>query len=161
MAFTLQNTFNPSSARRLTSALACALLGLLYCTASWAKLDGDLASVQADQQAWGASTNQTTLASGATLFTQTLPEGVTVRQYVGTDGRVVAVGWDGPTLPDFARLLGTHFSIYLDAVRQQKRGVSVQGATLVIESGGRMGSFAGRAYLPGQLPARLSAQDIR
>lgn len=146
---------------RLASVRVCVLWGLLCCTPSWAKLDGDLASVQADQQAWGASTSQTTLATGATLFTQVLPEGVTVRQYVGTDGRVFAVGWDGPTLPDFARLLGTHVSIYADAVRQQKRGVSVQGATLVIESGGRMGSFAGRAFLPGQLPARLSAQDIR
>lgn len=146
---------------RLASALGCALLGLLCCTPSWAKLGGDLASVQADQQAWGASASQTTLASGATLFTQTLPQGVTVRQYADANGLVFAVGWDGPTLPDFARLLGTHFSSYADAVRQQKRGVSVQGATLVIESGGRMGSFAGRAFLPGQLPARLSAQDIR
>jgi hypothetical protein len=80
---------------------------------------------------------------------------------VDANGRVFAVGWEGPTLPDFARLLGTHFSRYADAVRQQKRGVSVQAATLVIESGGRMGSFAGRAFLPAQLPARLNAQDIR
>ncbi len=135
-------------------------LGLLWASSAWAALGGDLASVQADQQAWAASSSQSVLA-GATLYSQTLPNGVTVRQYLDASGHVFAVGWSGPVLPDFARLLGLHFQAYADALRQQKHGVSVQGAALVIESGGMMRAFSGRAYLPGQLPAALTAQDIR
>jgi hypothetical protein len=80
---------------------------------------------------------------------------------VDHDGLVFAVAWEGPLLPDFARLLGSAYPVYQEALRQQKRGVSVQGAELVIESGGMMRAFNGRAYLPGRLPAGLTAQDIR
>jgi hypothetical protein len=123
-------------------------------------LGADLASVEADQKAWDASSTQAVLA-GATRLTQTLPDGITVRQYVDASGCVFAVAWEGPVLPDFVRLLGAHFAVYAQAVRQQKHGVSVRGADLVIESGGMMRSFSGRAYLPGKLPAGLSQQDLR
>jgi len=135
-------------------------LSLLWAQGAWAALGSDQASVQADQQAWAASSGQSVLA-GATLYSQTLPNGVTVRQYLATSGTVFAVAWSGPVLPDFARLLGVHFQTYAEALRQQRRGVSVQGAALVIESGGMMRAFSGRAYLPGLLPASLNAQDIR
>jgi hypothetical protein len=123
-------------------------------------LGGDLASVQADQQAWGATTTQTPIA-GATLYSQFLPGGQQVRQYVNATGLVFAVAWEGPVLPDFERLLGASFQAYATALRQQKRGVNLQNADLVIESGGMMRSFSGRAYLPPKLPVNLSAQDIR
>ena len=119
-----------------------------------------MASVQSDQQAWGASSTQSAL-SGATLQTQTLPNGVTVRQYLDANGTVFAVGWEGPVLPDFSRLLGVHYAAYTQAVRQQKHGVAVHGSDLVIESGGMMRSFSGHAYLPAKLPASIRAQDIR
>jgi hypothetical protein len=32
---------------------------------------------------------------------------------------------------------------------------------LIVESGGRMRNFAGRAYLPNLVPAAVSAGDIR
>ena len=140
--------------------LLTALLGASLCSAAWGRLGGDLASVQADQQAWVASVVQTRLGS-ATLYAQTLPNGQVVRQYVDAAGLVFAVGWEGHVLPDFERLLGPHFAAYAVAQRQQRRGVSVQNADLVIESGGMMRSFAGRAYLPAHLPAKLTALDIR
>lgn len=142
------------------SALACALLALCAATPARARLGADVASVQADQQAWNASSVQMPLA-GATLYTQTLPNGVHVRQYADASGLVFAVAWDGPVLPDFGRLLGEHASAYADAVRRQQRGVHVQSAALVIESGGMMRSFSGRAYLPARLPPTVTAQDIR
>jgi hypothetical protein len=84
-----------------------------------------------------------------------------IRQYADAAGNVYAVGWEGPVLPDFQRLLGTANATYEQAMLQQRRGVNVQTPTLVIESGGMMRAFLGRAYLPGKLPAALSAQDIR
>jgi hypothetical protein len=64
-------------------------------------------------------------------------------------------------LPDFERLLGASFQTYMAALRQQRRGVNVRNSDVVIESGGMMRSFAGRAYLPTKLPVNLMAQDIR
>ncbi len=133
--------------------------GLLSGSA-WAALGGDAASVLADQQAMAASASTSYLA-GTTLHTQTLPNGVTVRQYVDAAGHVFALGWEGPVPPDLQRLLGTHFAAYQEAMRQQRRGVQLHSATLVLESGGMMRAFFGRAYLPGQVPAALDAQSIR
>ncbi len=134
--------------------------GLLSAGSAWAALGSDLGSVQADQQAWGASVTQVTVA-GSTVFSQSLANGVTVRQYVNAYSLVFAVGWEGPVQPDFERLLGSYFQTYTVAQRQQRRGVNVQTSTLVMESGGMMRSFSGRAFLPSALPAGLSAQDIR
>lgn len=140
--------------------LAGLTLALLLATAAQARLGGNLASVHSDAQAMGASTSQTVVA-GATVYSLLLANGLTVRQYVDASGQVFAVAWDGPVLPDFARLLGPHFAAYQHSQRQQQRGVSIRSADLVLESGGMMRAFGGRAYLPAQVPATLSLQDIR
>jgi hypothetical protein len=140
--------------------VAVALSCLLLAQGAWAGLGGDLASVQSDTQALGASGASTAIA-GATLYTLSLTNGLKVRQYVDAAGFVFAVGWEGPVLPDFERLLGTHYAAYAEALHKQRRGVNVQGANLVIESGGMMRAFAGRAYLIDKLPPSLTAQDIR
>ena len=157
---TIPGGLNPLRMRHWLRAMAWA--GLLCVGNAWAALAGDLASVNSDAQAFGASTNTSqTVNAAAKVYTQSLPSGVTVRQYVDASGLVFAVGWEGPVLPDFERLLGTSFQAYAVAVRQQKRGVNIQTPDLVIESGGMMRSFVGRAYLPGKLPANLTARDIR
>lgn len=126
---------------------------------AWAALGGNLASVQSDQQAF-AATSTLSANAGGTLYTQNLPNGLIIRQYVDAVGNVYAVAWEGPVLPDFQRLLGASYPSYQQAVLQQQRGVRLQTPTLVIESGGMMRSFVGRAYLPAQLPATLSAPNI-
>jgi hypothetical protein len=94
------------------------------------------------------------------LVSQSLPNGLTVRQYLDPAGSVFAVAWEGPVLPDFEILLGVHYPAYDNAVRTQRRGVSVHNANLILESGGMMRAFSGRAYLPAKLPLSLTAQDI-
>jgi hypothetical protein len=136
-------------------------LGWLLCASdARAALAGDVASVQNDAQAFAARTSQAVQA-GATVYTQSLSNGLQVRQYVDAAGLVFAVGWEGPVLPDFERLLGPYYPAYMVAVRQQKRGVSIQTPELVIESGGMMRSFSGRALLPSRMPAAMASQDIR
>ena len=146
--------------RRRQWLLAGALGCLLCASDAWAALAGDLASVQSDAQAFGALTSQTVMAA-ATVYTQTLPNGLVVRQYADSAGLVFAVAWEGPVLPDFGRLLGSYYPVYTLAVRQQKRGVNFQTPELVIESGGMMRSFSGRALLPTRLPAAMVPLDIR
>ena len=141
--------------------LLAGALGCLLCTSdARAALAGDLPSVQSDAQAFAALTSQTVVAA-ATVYTQTLPNGLVVRQYVDSAGLVFAVAWEGPVLPDFGRLLGSYYPVYTLAVRQQKRGVNIQTPELVIESGGMMRSFSGRALLPARLPAAMAPLDIR
>lgn len=140
--------------------LWAAVVGLVLSGSAWASLGGDRESVRSDRHAWEASHSHSYI-SGATVHTQVLPNGITVRQYVDPAGLVFAVAWEGPVMPDFARLLGNYFPSYQEALRQQKRGVSVNTADLVLESGGMMRAFYGRAYLPARLPVSLTAQDIR
>lgn len=163
MASELQHTSHVSSPVQWPRRLLCAALSLLFAGLCQAKLNGDRASVLADQNAWTATSSQAVVgsASGASVYTLSLPNGVTVRQYVDAAGCVFGVAWEGPVQPDFVRLLGDYFADYADALRQQKRGVNLQSASLVIESGGMMRSFGGRAYLPAKLPTTLTALDIR
>ena len=142
------------------SILGAGLCSLLLSSPARAALDGMLDSVQQDQQASGTSSSHTAL-NGASLYTLRQSNGVTVRQYVGPDGRVFGVAWDGPMLPDFRRLLGGHFAAYAQAQLQPSRHISIRSAALVLDAGGMMRSFSGQAYLPGQLPATLSSADIR
>ncbi len=148
-------TFHPSFAR---AALACTLV--FAGGAAQAHLGGGLASVQADGVAWQAPA---VFVSGArfSVFTHTTAEGVKVRQFVSLEGLVFAVAWDGPVLPDMERLLGGQFPLYQNALQQRKRSVRVDTPSLSLESGGMMRAFVGRAYLPDQLPAGVTALELQ
>ena len=159
MDFTLTPYLKKPSFTTRTMRTVVACLSLL-CAPVWAALGGNADTVLSDQQAFGASGTAQPIA-GATLYTQTLPNGITIRQYVDPAGMVFAVGWEGPVLPDFQRLLGAYFSTYQAGLSQQRRGVQLRNSDLVLESGGMMRAFVGRAYLPPKLPAALGAQDIR
>lgn len=133
----------------------------IFNTAARAELGGTLESVYSDQKASAATSQQTLLATGNKQFTQHQADGVTVRQYVNSAGRVFGVAWEGPLLPDFQRLLGDHYAAYSEAQRQPSRHINIQSAELVLNAGGMMRSFSGRAYLPKLLPPTLAAADIR
>ncbi len=94
----------------------------------------------------------------------TLDSGTVVREYTGPGGRVFAVSWNGPFLPDFRTLLGERFERMQAAAGERKRGrgpVQVNDADLVIESGGHMRAWSGRAWLPSALPAGVGAEVIQ
>jgi hypothetical protein len=91
---------------------------------------------------------------------------VVVREYVA-GGVVFGVAWQGPSIPSLRLLLGVHYQPYIQAVqeqRAQRRGrgpLSVHLPDLVVESGGHMRAFAGRAYLPAMIPQGVHAEAIR
>ena len=67
-------------------------------------------------------------------------------------------------MPDLRQLLWPHFDEYVAAVaaRRTVRGpVSIQLPGLIVQSGGRMRAFAGKAYVPESLPQGVSADDVR
>lgn len=96
---------------------------------------------------------------------RTLESGTQVHEWVNASGIVFAIAWSGPFLPDLREQLGTHFQALADGQRRQGPGsrsrASVQQADLVIFSGGRMGAFEGRAWIPSLLPAGFDTADIK
>jgi len=95
-----------------------------------------------------------------------MENGTTVREFVNADGRVFAVTWQGPVLPDFQALLGSHFAA-LDARARQARRPGISASPLGIDNGdvvlrtsGRMRHFVGHAYVPSLVPAGVNIPEI-
>jgi Protein of unknown function (DUF2844) len=94
------------------------------------------------------------------------PAGIVVREFASSGGRIFAVSWTGPSPPDLRQLLGSHFEDFQQAAEALKgrgpRGVLfVQHNGLTVQMSGHMRSYAGRAYLPDQVPRGVRADDLR
>ena len=128
-----------------------------------AVLGGDESSVTTDQVKMKATRR---IVNSSQYTTHEIQEasGTLVKEYVSTQGQVFAVTWKGPYLPDLQQILGEHFTVYGNAAnnkRSRRGSVQVQQSDLVIQSGGHMRAFIGRAYIPRLLPANVTADDIR
>ncbi|MBV8620109.1 MAG: DUF2844 domain-containing protein [Curvibacter sp.] len=107
----------------------------------------------------------TSSAAAYSLHTMTSADGTVVKEYVGTDGLVFAVSWQGPWRPNLQQLLGTSYQALQDAsakVRTQgRRPILISNTDLVLRSGGHPRAFFGVAYLPSLLPDGVTAADIQ
>jgi hypothetical protein len=93
-----------------------------------------------------------------------LNSGTVVREFAVSSGKVFAVTWQGPVKPDLSQLLGPHFNRLVAAgpsPHSDHRSLRLQAPDIVIESGGRMRAFAGRAYLPALVPDSVNLGGIR
>lgn len=136
------------------------------CLPGFAALGGDLSSIQADQAHMKASL-RTITQQAYTLHEIKTPMGTTVREFVSADGRVFGVAWRGPSMPPMQQILGTYFQQFSAGAQAQhaahvgRRPLNIQQPGLVVQSNGHPRGFFGRAYVPGMLPAGVSANDIR
>ena len=98
--------------------------------------------------------------------TMTDEGGTTINEYSSSAGRIFAYTWQGPTMPDLQTLLGNFYESWRDGATSYRTPVSslhstrVTRSDVVVESGGMMRSYVGRAWLPGALPAGVSADDL-
>jgi len=122
---------------------------------------------QARTLAAANGTGGTGVSNGSASYsvsTTTLAGGTMVREYVGADGVVFAVTWNGPFLPDLRELLGQHFAtLRNESARQPKAGrgqVRVAQPDVTIESGGHMRAYAGRAWINSRLPAGFDTDTL-
>jgi len=132
-------------------------------SAAYASLGDDVRTVQSDQAHMKASL-KTTERAGYVVHELQSQSGVRVREYVSPAGRVFAVAWQGPFMPDLRNLLGTYFEQFSQAAKsKQTRGgpLIIHEPGLVVESGGHMRSFFGRAYVPQMVPENVRAESIR
>lgn len=101
-----------------------------------------------------------------TLHEVLLESGTSVREYATPAGRVFAVVWRGPVLPDLKALLGDYFKTFKVETDQSRlagrRGspVNIEGGELVVRSNGRMRNFFGYAYAPDLIPAGVNINEV-
>lgn len=131
---------------------------------AFAALGGDVASVQADQAHSNASLH-VSQSNGYTVHELRSPTGAVVREFAAPSGKVFAVAWQSPALPDLRQLLGAYFVEFQKAAAESRRPghapLFVQESGLVVQLGGHMRSFIGRAYLQDQLPSGVRLEEIR
>jgi hypothetical protein len=147
--------------------LSCALLGTLAAVSvsapALAGLGGDATSVEADRASMKAVMRVTPFVDYDVHEIQT-SAGAVVHEYVSAQGKVFAVTWHGPGVPDLAQLLGSYSAQLAQA---QTRGPRYNHSHLRIETPGVvMESYAylrsrwGRAWVPALFPQSLSPKDI-
>jgi hypothetical protein len=104
---------------------------------------------------------------GSLVFHETTDaNGIVVRQYVDSSGKVYAVTWRGPAMPDIPTLLGTYFATFRDGASASigtagLHAARVSDGDLVVENQVRLREFSGRAWLVSALPPGTSTTDIQ
>jgi hypothetical protein len=130
-----------------------------------AALGGDAASVRSDSDEMHGAVSST-LLQYYDVHEITTDSGMRVHEFLTRNGTVFAVTWSGPAMPDLQRLLGTNFTAYTKALTELNlsglhRSLRIASSELVVESGGHLRAYVGRAYLPALIPAGTSVADLR
>jgi hypothetical protein len=130
-----------------------------------AALGGDVSSVQDDQQHMKAALRIQT-GQAFTVHELHQESGTVVKEFIAPSGKVFAVSWSGPFIPDLRQLLGTYFDQYSQTAQTRARRpgrapLTIQQNGLVVQSGGHMRAFFGKAYLTDELPQTVRAETIR
>jgi Protein of unknown function (DUF2844) len=157
--------FASSAAMRVLGCLAAGVLTSQFlCLPAFATLGEDAATVENDRVQMKAQLRTTTSAAGYAVHAIQTSAGTNVREYVSASGKVFAVAWDGPLLPNFRQTLGRYFDDYhsgASAPRVGRRHLTIERADLVVHSNGHMRAFYGNAYVPSLLPPNFSVGDIK
>jgi Protein of unknown function (DUF2844) len=152
-----------SNDKRFAAVCGAVLIATLGPRIASATLGEAEVTVQAD----GAKLQSSTKMSDQSLYRMhemTLPSGTVVHEFAALDGVVFAVAWHGPQVPNLRQILGRYFDIFVSAPRPGHRDhshVQVQQGDLVVQSGGHMLAFSGRAYLASAIPTGVSLGDLR
>jgi hypothetical protein len=134
--------------------------------AASASLGGDVASVHEDQ-AHMKGTLKSTQAKAFTIHEISASTKTVIKEYVSPDGKVFAITWHGQFVPNMQQLLGTYYQQFADAAAKQREGhfghrpLNIQEPGLVVQNGGHMRFYFGRAYVPAMLPQGVTTDDIQ
>jgi uncharacterized protein DUF2844 len=147
-------------------ALTILLIHSTTVTPVWAALGQSVASVARDRAAMGGQ-GQSKPGKGYSIESITVA-GMTIKEYVSSDGIVFAVAWRGTGAPDLPLLFGSYFDEYregLTALQNKqpriRRPLVLKTAHLVVERAGHIRYMWGRAFIPTLLPATISPEDIQ
>jgi len=147
---------------RSIAVLALSLLSQAATLPAMASLGADATSVEADRVQMRGTLHVTTTASYEIHEIQ-LPSGTLLREYVSAAGKVFAVSWRGPAMPDLRQALGPYFDKLQAApgTRSGHHHMTVEQPDIVMHSSRHLRAFVGHAYVPALLPAGVAASEIR
>ena len=151
---------------RLTRRIAPLIVGcgLLAALPAHAALGGGASSVAADAQSLGGAVNATPLQT-YDIEEIDAASGMRVREFLDRAGVVFAVTWSGPVMPDLRQLLGSDYAAYARAVAALdraglSRSLKVVLPDAIVEVGGHLRAYSGRAFRPAALPAGITVADL-
>lgn len=161
----------------IQATMRCVMLGILLLgivqvvlvlpSPASAALGGDETTVRADQ-ARMKGTLRSTATKTYTVHEIKAQTGTVVKEYVSPAGKIFAVVWQGPFPPDLRQLLGSYFEQFsqsaqkLKSKRPRVRGpLMIQEPGLVVQTGGHMRAYFGRAYVPEMVPQGVTIEEIR
>ncbi|HLZ42925.1 MAG TPA: DUF2844 domain-containing protein [Candidatus Sulfotelmatobacter sp.] len=141
--------------------MLCFTLCTLPC---YGALGGDVSSVRDDQARINAAL-RVTQTNAYNVHELHSPTGQVIREFAAPSGKIFAVSWHGPWAPDLKQLLGSHFTEFQQAMQSPDSRIArgprvVQQGNLVVELGGHMRDFVGRAYLTDQVPSGMRVEEI-
>lgn len=144
------------------AAAALAVAALCAGPNAYAELGGAMPA----QAASGASAPRVALNGALRVRTLTDAGGTTVNEYATSTGQIIAYAWQGPTMPDLPALLGKYAASYRAGVAAAPADGNlhvsrVTRADVIVESGGPMRGYVGRAWLPAALPPGVTADDFQ
>jgi len=147
----------------LTRTLLCSMVIGCVSAPALAALGEDASSVAADRASLKGELHVTPRVDYA-LHEILTPGGLVVHEYVSPQGRVFAVSWRGPAIPDLRQLLGSFYEQFAQAASQphgyNHHHLSVATPDVVVQSSGHTRAFFGRAWAPALLPADFSPNAI-
>jgi len=86
-----------------------------------------------------------------------------IHEYVSAQGKVFAVTWRGPGLPDLGQLLGSYSAQLAQAVTHphyNHHHLRIETPEVVMQSDAYLRTRSGRAWVRALLPQNLSLRDI-
>ena len=148
------------------AAFACVFSCLATAAAPASAALGDTASPATLPAPVAASR---TLAGGAARIESYFDaSGTRYNAYIAaSNGQIFAYTWQGPTPPNLDALLGRYAAAWRSGAaalhatgRDGLHAARVDTPTVVVETGGHMRSYVGRAWLPAALPAGVTQGDL-
>jgi hypothetical protein len=143
--------------------VGAALLVALAPRLAWAVLGEPESSIAGDAQFLEGSIKEAAERANYRVHEIQLPSGTLLREFATPGGTVFAVAWSGPMIPNLRQALGHYFDTYVAGAQAHPGGrhhFEMKQNDLVVQSGGHMRRFSGRAYLPQAVPAGVSVDEL-
>jgi Protein of unknown function (DUF2844) len=160
----LHNAAMISTPTGVSARLALSIVGVFAACSAHATLGEGAGSVLADQAALHGSL-RTREEPQFTVQEIATDSGLLVREFAAPDGMVFAISWSGPALPGLKQLLGAYHADYLRAQSQLgrpglKRNVSLATGDVLVEQGGHLRAYIGRAVLLTRIPGGVALAQL-
>lgn len=152
-----------SGGNLMKSTLMFLFVLLVGCFPAWAALGDNVSSVDTDVQILRGQ-HVKVAKVGYDLHQIAMSDGTVVNEFVSPAGTVFGVSWNGHFVPNLRQLLGTYMTNFQQGQVTQhvrRRAITIQGDNFVFSSMGHLRFFRGRAYVPGLVPANLTAEVVQ